>query len=141
AAESAETGVSDDSSVHLPLPYDVAPSLSHVAVAIDTAAGEAAAAHLPDRRSAIRTLSLNARLTASLSAGSWMQVYGHVRAVRGRSIVATAEAFDAAGDLAAIGTCRFVVVDQPRSTSPEGSTSPLDRSAVPSSWDAALGLG
>lgn len=132
---------SDEASVHLPLPHDVAPSLSHVAVAIDTAAGEAAAAHLPNRGSAIRTLSLNAQLTASLTAGSWLQVYGRVRAVRGRSIVASTEVFDAAGDLVALGMCRFVVIDQPRSTGPAGSTSALDRSAVPSSWDAALGLG
>lgn len=130
----------DHVTAHLPLPDDVAPSLSHVAVAIDAAAGHAAARHLTSSTS-IRTLSLNAQLTAALTAGSWLRVVGRSRALQGRSIVASTEVFDAADNLVALGTCRFVVIDQPRSTSPEAISEVLDQSVVPRSWDAALGLG
>lgn len=136
-----EIPVTDQVTAHLPLPDDVAPSLSHVAVAIDAAAGQAAASHLVSYGTAVRTLSLNAQLTGALTAGSWLRVVGRTRAVQGRSIVASAEAFDAVGDLVALGTCRFITVDHPRSTSSGGSPTALDRSAVPNSWDAALGLG
>lgn len=136
-----EIPATDQATAHMPLPGDVAPSLSHVAVAIDAAAGQAAASNLTEGGTAIRTLSLNAQLTGPLTAGSWLRVVGRTQALQGRSIVASAEAFDAAGDLVALGTCRFIMVDHPRSTSSGGSSTALDRSVVPNSWDAALGLG
>ena len=136
----SDTG-SDHVRVHLPLPEAVAPSLSHVAVAIDAAAGQAAARHLSSRSTAIRTLSLNAQLTAPLTAGGWLRVVGRPRALQGRSILASTEVFDSAGDLVALGTCRFVVVDQPRSGSPGAAPEALNPLAIPESWDAALGLG
>ena len=136
----SDTG-SDHVRVHLPLPEAVAPSLSHVAVAIDAAAGQAAARHLSSRSTAIRTLSLNAQLTAPLTAGGWLRVVGRPRALQGRSILASTEVFDSAGDLVALGTCRFVVVDQARSGSPGAAPEALSPLAIPESWDAALGLG
>lgn len=125
--------------VWVPLPQGA--SLAHLVVAIDTAAGQAAAQHLPSRDFALRTLALNAQLAGPLIPGSWYRVIGSVRSCGEQLILVTCEVYDAADTLCALGSVRFVVVSSPRKSGSALSPEMLDVSAVPASWDAALGLG
>lgn len=127
--------------VHMPLPQDAAASLSHLAVAIDVAAGQAAARQLPGPETALRTLSLNLQLGAPPAAGTWVSAHGRLRSQKGRSLLTSCEILDASGDLVALGTGRFIIVDVPRRGLPTPAPVPLDRSALPPAWDDALGLG
>lgn len=127
--------------VHMPLPHDVAPSLSHLAVAIDIAAGQAAGSRLVSPHTALRTLALNLQLGAPLTPGTWISAQARIRAHQGQSILASCEFFDAEGALLALGTGRFMIVDVPRQQRSAVPAAELDRSVIPPSWDAALGLG
>lgn len=127
--------------VHMPLPHEAAPSLSHLAVAVDIAAGQAAARCLPGPHTALRTLALNLQLGAALTPGTWVAAHGHVRAHQGQSILTSCEVFDADGALLGLGTGRFMIVDVPRQPAPTVAPAQLDASVIPPSWDAALGLG
>lgn len=127
--------------VHMPLPHGVAPSLSHLAVAVDIAAGQAASLRLPGPHTALRTLALNLQLGADLTPGTWVAAHGHIRAHQGQSILTSCEVFDAEGALLALGTGRFMIVDVPRQPPSTVPPAELDRSGIPTSWDAALGLG
>lgn len=127
--------------VHMPLPREVAPSLAHLAVAIDTAAGQAAGRRLTGPDTALRTLSLNLQLAADLASGTWVAAHGSIRAQQGQSLLTSCEVFDDQGVLLALGTGRFMIVDVPRSRRPAVPPIALDRSVIPSSWDPALGLG
>lgn len=132
---------SQDTTVHIPLPREAPPSLSHLAVGIDMAAGQAATHQLTTIDTALRTVSLNAQLTGPLTSGKWFRAVSRTRAHKDHSIVCTCEVFDSTNNLVALGSCRFIVVNAVSGKNPTTPPETLDYTAIPPSWDSHLGLG
>lgn len=124
------------------LPEDTPPTLGHLGVLADVAAGQCLSPALPAGQD-VRTIGLHLHLSAAPPVGGLVIGVGEPRMLSHGIGLATAQMHLADGTPIAISTLRFMVVEAATHVpDPDPSDlTQLDALRPPPDWDPALGLG
>lgn len=122
------------------LPSGVAPTLGHLGVLADVAAGQSLSPALPPGQD-VRTISMHLQLLHPLPEAALVFGEGRPRHLDADTGLATAEMTLADGTVVALSTVRFMRVEATTHVPDPERRFPLGGLAIQSDWDAALGLG
>lgn len=121
------------------LPSGVAPTLGHLGVLADVAAGQSLSPALPPGQD-VRTISMHMQLLRPLTEAALILGDGRPRHLDEMTGLATAELAQADGAVVALSTIRFMRVEAMTHVPDPHARFPLSELATPADWDPRLGI-